>query len=225
MNNEIIKIENLDFSYPNNPVLKDLNLTIHEGDLTIIIGENGSGKSTLLKLMLGELKADNGVIEVFNKNINDIEDFKRIGYVPQVQVMNQMGFPVSCLELVSSGLYFNFGFIKIPKEESKKRAKEVLEAMGLKDYINTPISELSGGLKQRTMIARALVQDPKLIILDEPTAGVDQESKDQLMELIKEMAKDKEKTFIIVSHEMDYMKKNLEDSKIYRIKGGRAYNA
>lgn len=223
--NTLIRIENLNFSYPGAKVLNNLNLNIREGELSIIVGENGSGKSTLLKLILGELKKDSGKIELFGKNIEEFRDFRKIGYVPQVQVMNDTGFPLSCLEMVVSALYRDYGFLKIPDKKHLKLSKKTLIDLGLENYINTPVSELSGGLKQRTMIARALINSPELVILDEPTAGIDKESKDNFMEIIVEMIKDKSKTFVIVSHEPDYLKSKLCSASIYRVEEGRILNA
>ena len=130
-------------------------------DLTLQTGDGDDrrgqwlGKSTLLKLLLGELKPSSGSIKIFGQSISGYKEFDRIGYVPQIQVSSQMEFPVTCLELVVQNRYRQFGGIKIPKKESLDLAKKILIEMSLGDYINTPVKELSSGLKQRTMIARA----------------------------------------------------------------------
>lgn len=215
----IVEIKNLSFSYGHDIVLNNLNLNIKDGGLNIILGENGSGKSTLLKLILGELKVNLGSIKLFGENISKFKNFEKIGYVPQIQVANQMAFPVTCLELVVLNLYRDFGKVKIPKDEQLRRAKEILIKMGLEKQINTPLNELSGGLKQRAMIARALINNPELLILDEPTAGIDVKSKEQFINILSSMQKDNI-TIMLVTHEMEFIEENLKEYEIFNLKGG-----
>lgn len=215
----IVEIKNLSFSYGHDIVLNNLNLNIKDGGLNIILGENGSGKSTLLKLILGELKVNSGSIKLFGEDISKFKNFEKIGYVPQIQVANQMAFPVTCLELVVLNLYRDFGKVKIPKAEQLKRAKETLIKMGLEKQINTPLNELSGGLKQRAMIARALINNPELLILDEPTAGIDVRSKEQFINILSSMQKDNI-TIMLVTHEMEFIEENLKEYEIFNLKGG-----
>ncbi|MBL7575715.1 zinc transport system ATP-binding protein [Peptoniphilus asaccharolyticus DSM 20463] len=215
----IIEIKNLSFSYGHDTVLDNLNLNIPSGGLNIILGENGSGKSTLLKLILGELRANSGNIDLFGEDISKFKNFEKIGYVPQIQVANQMAFPVTCLELVVLNLYRNFGKIKIPKEEQLKKARDILIKMGLEKQINMPLNELSGGLKQRAMIARALVNNPELLIMDEPTAGIDAKSKEQFIKILSAMQKDN-MTILLVTHEMEFIEENLKEYNVFNLKGG-----
>ncbi|WP_455257438.1 metal ABC transporter ATP-binding protein [Peptoniphilus asaccharolyticus] len=215
----IIEIKNLSFSYGHDTVLDNLNLNIPSGGLNIILGENGSGKSTLLKLILGELRANSGNINLFGEDISKFKNFEKIGYVPQIQVANQMAFPVTCLELVVLNLYRNFGKIKIPKEEQLKKARDILIKMGLEKQINMPLNELSGGLKQRAMIARALVNNPELLIMDEPTAGIDAKSKEQFIKILSAMQKDN-MTILLVTHEMEFIEENLKEYNVFNLKGG-----
>lgn len=215
----IIEIKNLSFSYGHDTVLDNLNLNIPSGGLNIILGENGSGKSTLLKLILGELRANSGNINLFGEDISKFKNFEKIGYVPQILVANQMAFPVTCLELVVLNLYRNFGKIKIPKEEQLKKARDILIKMGLEKQINMPLNELSGGLKQRAMIARALVNNPELLIMDEPTAGIDAKSKEQFIKILSAMQKDN-MTILLVTHEMEFIEENLKEYNVFNLKGG-----
>lgn len=215
----IVEIKNLSFSYGHDIVLNNLNLNIKDGGLNIILGENGSGKSTLLKLILGELKVNSGSIKLFGEDISKFKNFEKIGYVPQIQVANQMAFPVTCLELVVLNLYRDFGKVKIPKDEQLRRAKEILIKMGLEKQINTPLNELSGGLKQRAMIARALINNPELLILDEPTAGIDVKSKEQFINILSSMQKNNI-TIMLVTHEMEFIEENLKEYEIFNLKGG-----
>ncbi len=215
-----VSIKNLNFSYSQTPVLKNCNLNVDIGEFTVILGGNGSGKSTLIKLMLGELKKNSGEIKILGKNIEDYTSFKDIGYVPQINIVNKIAFPITCLELVSLNLYEDFGFIKIPKKNHYQKAKDILKKMGMEKYINTPVNELSGGLAQRAMISKAMINDPKILILDEPTAGVDKYSKDHFFETIDFLSKKFNVTIIMVTHELKEMESlNIEMTKYEMIEG------
>lgn len=215
-----VSINNLNFSYSQTPVLKNCNLNVDIGEFTVILGGNGSGKSTLIKLMLGELKKNSGEIKILGKNIEDYVSFKEIGYVPQINIVNKIAFPITCLELVSLNLYEEFGFIKIPKKNHYQKAKDMLKKMGMENYINTPVNELSGGLAQRAMISKAMINDPKILILDEPTAGVDKYSKEHFFETIDFLSKKFNVTIIMVTHELKEMESlNIEMTKYEMIEG------
>lgn len=215
-----VSINNLNFSYSQIPVLKNCNLNVDIGEFTVILGGNGSGKSTLIKLMLGELKSNSGEIKILGKNIEDYVSFKDIGYVPQINIVNKIAFPITCLELVSLNLYEEFGLIKIPKKNHYQKAKDILKKMGMENYINTPVNELSGGLAQRAMISKAMINDPKILILDEPTAGVDKYSKDHFFETIDFLSKKFNVTIIMVTHELKEMESlNIEMTKYEMIEG------
>lgn len=215
-----VSINNLNFSYSQIPVLKNCNLNVDVGEFTVILGGNGSGKSTLIKLMLGELKTNSGEIKILGKNIADYVSFKDIGYVPQINIVNKIAFPITCLELVSLNLYEEFGLIKIPKKNHYQKAKDILKKMGMENYINTPVNELSGGLAQRAMISKAMINDPKILILDEPTAGVDKYSKDHFFETIDFLSKKFNVTIIMVTHELKEMESlNIKMTKYEMIEG------
>ena len=215
-----VSINNLNFSDSQVPVLKNCNLNVDVGEFTVILGGNGSGKSTLIKLMLGELKTNSGEIKILGKNIEDYVSFKDIGYVPQINIVNKIAFPITCLELVSLNLYEEFGLIKIPKKNHYQKAKDILKKMGMENYINTPVNELSGGLAQRAMISKAMINDPKILILDEPTAGVDKYSKDHFFETIDFLSKTFNVTIIMVTHELKEMESlNIKMTKYEMIEG------
>lgn len=215
-----VSINNLNFSYSQIPVLKNCNLNVDVGEFTVILGGNGSGKSTLIKLMLGELKNNSGEIKILGKNIEDYVSFKDIGYVPQINIVNKIAFPITCLELVSLNLYEEFGLIKIPKKNHYQKAKDILKKMDMENYINTPVNELSGGLAQRAMISKAMINDPKILILDEPTAGVDKYSKDHFFETIDFLSKKFNVTIIMVTHELKEMESlNIKMTKYEMIEG------
>lgn len=217
----IIDVSNLNFGYTSELVLKDVNLCVDEGQFICITGENGSGKSTLLKVLLGELKHFEGSIKLFGNPINSIKDFKDIGYVPQNSVMNKVAFPTTCREMVAINLYRSFGPVKFPGKKHFERAEKALVDMGLEKYVRTPFNELSGGLQQRVMITRALINDPRLLILDEPTAGVDNESKVRFLDLLERVTQERNITAVLVSHELELVSRHINFDATYRINSGR----
>ncbi|KXB48880.1 ABC transporter, ATP-binding protein [Umbribacter vaginalis] len=222
---DAIKVSNLVFGYNAMPVLKDLSFSIPEGDLCCITGENGSGKSTLMKLILGELKGYKGTISLFGKTMKEYNDLTWIGYVPQASVMNKVAFPTTCREIVVQGLYKQFGIVRIPRKKHYQVAEQALAKMDLERYARVPFNQLSGGLQQRVMICRALINDPKLLILDEPTAGVDKESKESFLGLLNKINQEQKITCLLVSHEYQLVSERLKLDSTYRIEDGRIANA
>lgn len=222
---DAIKVSNLVFGYNAMPVLKDLSFSIPEGDLCCITGENGSGKSTLMKLILGELKGYKGTISLFGKTMKEYNDLTWIGYVPQASVMNKVAFPTTCREIVVQGLYKQFSIVRIPRKKHYEVAQQALAKMDLERYARVPFNQLSGGLQQRVMICRALINDPKLLILDEPTAGVDKESKESFLSLLNQINQEQKITCLLVSHEYQLVSERLKLDSTYRIEDGRIANA
>ena len=197
MSNKIIDIQNLNFSYNSQSVLKDINLSVDHGDFIAMIGPNGGGKTTLLKLMLGLLNADSGIIRIFNKRPKEVSH--RIGYVPQDVHINK-NFPISALDVVLMGkLRPGKGWSRHSHQDrlSALRALEQVESEKLCDQ---RIGELSGGQKQRVLVARALVTEPELLFLDEPTASIDTKGQNEFYALLKEL--NKIITIIVVSHDL-----------------------
>lgn len=222
---DAIRIENLSFGYTKDMVLDGVNLSVAQGELVCLVGENGSGKSTLLKVVLGELKRLAGSIKILDKELSLVKDFRAIGYVPQVNAVSKVSFPITCREMVVLNLYQDFGFIKIPRKAQYRCAEQHLEEMGLGDYIRKPFNELSGGLQQRVMITRALINNPKLLILDEPTAGVDLESKSKLFELLESLHLKGDTTILLVSHELDFVNEHMTINNTYKIENRKVVNA
>lgn len=219
-----IDIKNLKFSYIADEIILDsIDFEVAEGEFAVIIGGNGSGKSTLIKNILGELKPDKGEIKILGKKMNQNSDYKDLGYVPQISVVEKIAFPITVIELVVLNLYKDFGFFKYPKKEHIRKADEILEYMDLYSYRNVPINKLSGGLKQRSMIARAMVHDPKILILDEPTVGVDKESKKQFLEMISKLNKEKKLTILLITHELEEVMRLGQAQSLYEIKDKKLY--
>ncbi len=220
-----IVIEKLNFGYGTDPTITDLDLCVSKGELVTIFGENGSGKSTLLKLMLGELRPRSGSVKILGEEAHALDNYRMLGYVPQVQNSNTISFPVTVLELVVLNLYDRFGPIKIPRKVHKDRARDMLRELDMEEYTDTPINELSGGYRQRAMIARAMINRPKILVLDEPTAGVDKKSKIHFLKLLEKMNGDSGITMILVSHEQELIMEKLKIDKMYKMEEGRIQHA
>ena len=211
----IISIENVSFGYNKDNILNDIILSVDEGDFVGIVGCNGSGKSTLLKLLIGQLTPSKGKVKFFNEEISKSNSLDKIGYVSQISMSTGANFPATVEEIVMANLYSKIGFMKFPKKEHKEKVKEVLNIVNMKDYSKRMIGNLSGGQQQRVMIAKALVSEPKVLILDEPTTGIDAASEEQLYNLLEKLNKDSKITIIIVSHDFEKMSKYT--NKLFKV--------
>ena len=197
MKTPIIEIKNLRFSFNRHPVLVDVNLTVFFGDFLAILGPNGGGKSTLLKLMLGLLKPERGTIHVFG--LPPRKAAHRIGYVPQEININK-SFPITVMDVVLMGrLKPGTGWSRFGKKD-RMAVHKSLEQMNILDCRNLHMEELSGGQRQRAFIARALVSEPDILFLDEPTSSVDTKGQAELYDLLKEL--NQTVTIIVVSHDL-----------------------
>ena len=190
---KILEIESLSVSYDNNEVLSDISFSLEHNDYLSIVGENGSGKSTLIKAILGLLKYKKG-----NINFNGLKK-NEIGYLPQ-QGLIQQSFPASVFEVVISGNLNKSKFIPFYSFQDRKRAKENIEKLGMTDYIKKSYKDLSGGQQQRVALARALCSARELLVLDEPSTGLDPIATSELYQLIKKL--NEELTIIMVSHDI-----------------------
>jgi zinc transport system ATP-binding protein len=202
MNQPIIDIRHLSFTYERGRVLEDINFAVTEGDFLGLVGPNGSGKTTLLKCLLGLLKPDQGEIKLFGEDIRKFKEWHKIGFVSQKANSFNTGFPASVYEVVASGLTSKLGLFKMLKPVHHKKVKAAIEAVGLKNLSKHNIGELSGGQQQRTFIARALVSDPKLLILDEPTVGVDAQTVHNFYEMLKNLNTEMGITLLLVTHDV-----------------------
>lgn len=214
-----IEIKNANFAYDRDPVLRDLNLTLMNKEKITIIGGNGVGKTTLIKVIIGELKLKSGQIKIFEEDLN-INSLKKIGYVPQSQKENLYNFPISVKELVTLQLYESMGMIKIPRKIHYYKTMELLKKMNLEKYADYPLRDLSGGLRQRVVITRALMNNPEILIFDEPTSGVDEASKRHFAKSLEDLNKNFDVSIILITHELDWVKNNLQMDKFYELKKG-----
>ena len=176
MTKPLIELKNVSFQYDYTQVLKNISFKVEEGDFLALLGPNGSGKSTLLKIILGLLKPMSGEVKLFGELGNTFTHREWIGYVSQKSNSFNSGFPATVHEVVKSGLTKSLGLFKRPTKQANVQVIEALKAVGMEQFASRNIGELSGGQQQRVFIARALVAQPKLLILDEPTVGIDHEN-------------------------------------------------
>lgn len=205
MNNTIIKIENLSAGYEKKTVLHNINLEISEKDFLGIIGPNGGGKTTLMKVILGLLEPTEGKITYYD-NGTPTERLE-IGYLPQYNSIDKK-FPISVYEVILSGLNRQKNLFRRFTKEHHERVKETISMMGLEGMENKPIGQLSGGQMQRALLGRAIVSDPKAIILDEPNTYIDKRFEARLYSLLEEI--NKERTIILVSHDIGSVLQNVK---------------
>ena len=215
---KLIEIKNLKFGYNENLILKDINLNLEKGDFAVISGENGSGKSTLIKLILGELKKDSGTIKLFGIDMEEFKNFDKIGYVPQLNDSVKVAFPVSCREYVGLNLYKEFSIFNTIKKESKVKIENIFSTLKINNLIDRPFNKLSGGQAQRVMIARAMVNSPDILILDEPTVGIDQKSKEDFLDILVHLNLNHDISILMITHEMDILGDYVD--KIFKLKEG-----
>ncbi|MDP4083492.1 MAG: metal ABC transporter ATP-binding protein [Bacillota bacterium] len=198
----IIEIKNLSYRYEKDMVLENINISVPKGAFLAIVGPNGSGKSTLLKLVLGLLKLQKGDIRLFGEEINHFKNWEEIGYVSQKANSFNTGFPASVFEVVASGLTKKLGLFRFLKKEDKRIVMDALKAVGMDPFSKRNIGELSGGQQQRVFIARALVSEPKLLILDEPTVGVDIQNVNSFYQMLSNLNKNHAITLLLVTHDI-----------------------
>ena len=186
-----IEIKNLTVAYGENIALEDFNLDVEIGSLMALVGPNGAGKSTLIKTILKFLKQITGEIKISGKSL---------AYVPQRNSVD-WDFPTTLFDVVEMGCYGRVGFFKRVSKEEKVKVLKAIEQVGMLDFKNRQISELSGGQQQRTFIARALVQEADIYLMDEPFQGVDSTTEKSIVNILKKL-KSEGKTLIIVHHDL-----------------------
>jgi len=197
MTEPIVEIRDVSFSYNGQRVLRDVNLTIRQGDFVAIIGPNGGGKTTLLKLMLGLLTPEHGTIRVLGKP--PAKASRGIGYVPQDLHINR-SFPATVADIVQMGRWEPKKRWIRSSAEGRRQAFAALDQMGMSRFADRKIGELSGGQCQRVLIARALVANPQLLLLDEPTTSIDTRGQADFYRLLQEL--NHEVTIVVVSHDL-----------------------
>ncbi|POQ98152.1 manganese ABC transporter ATP-binding protein [Alkalispirochaeta sphaeroplastigenens] len=194
-----LAISDLTVAYHETPVLWDISLTVPAGSITGVVGPNGAGKSTLIKTIMGIVPPAGGEIRLFGGLSG--KERRRVGYVPQ-RASVDWDFPATVLDVVLMGCYGRLGWFRRPRRGDLERAREALETLGITNLEHRPISELSGGQQQRTFLARALLQDADLYLMDEPFQGVDATTERAIAGVMRRM-QGEGKTLVVVHHNLE----------------------
>ncbi len=200
MNKRLLEIEHIYAGYDGQQVLKDVSLNVYEQDFLGIIGPNGGGKTTLLKVILGLLTPDSGVVRFTDERLKN-----RIGYMPQTHLIDKK-FPILVAEVVESGLVMEK---TMNRRQKKEKVREMLGEMGLEHIAGKAIGELSGGQVQRTLLARAVINNPEILILDEPNSYVDKRFESHFYQLLQEI--NRNTAIILVSHDIGTVISNVKN--------------
>ena len=193
-----LSVYDLTVAYHRKPVIWDVGFNVPAGSLVGIVGPNGAGKTTLLKAVMDLTPRASGRIRVLGKSYR--QNRHRVGYVPQRESVD-WDFPVDALDVVTMGLYSKIGWCRPVRKKHRQAAMEALSRVGIADFANRQISQLSGGQQQRTFLARALVQDADLYLMDEPFAAVDAATERAIVEILHEM-KQTGKTAVVIHHDL-----------------------
>ncbi len=205
----LISIRNVSFAYDGELVLEDVSLDINQGDFLAILGPNGSGKSTLLRLILGLLKPQKGHIYLFGQDQSRFKEWWRLGYVPQRATYHvDPVFPISVKEVVQMGRLARKRFPRFFNKQDEEAVIFALKKVEMLGYLHRKISQLSGGQQQRVFIARAIVCEPEVLLLDEPTTGIDAASQERFYDMLLEFNKTG-LTIVIVTHDIGIVNKHV----------------
>ena len=211
----VLAIEHLAVGYDGCPVLSDVMLTIGPGEVVALLGANGSGKSTMIKTVLGIVAPTSGTVRVLGADIRDRRavPWRRVGYVPQ-RMTATSGVPATAAETVAAGL-LDRTRLRPSRRDSRRRVHAALDSVGLADRASTAVQYLSGGQQQRVLLARALVREPDLLILDEPLAGMDQPSQETTRTLLRRLV-DGGTSVLVVLHEVGPLAELLTRAVVLR---------
>lgn len=199
-----ISICNLDFKIGNHNILKNININIKNGECVVITGHNGAGKTTLLKAINNLIKTKEGCIKIFDKNFCNATK-KDIGYIPQTNFIDKF-MPISVQDVIKIGLSAKNGILKKTTKEDNNKIIEIAKKLQIDNLLDKPIGQLSGGQIQKVSIARVIVQDAKIILMDEPLNNLDNSSQNEILNIIDSIHK--EKTIIIVTHNLKQIPEN-----------------
>jgi len=206
---ELIRVEGVSFQFDSIPVLEEVHFSIAQGDFVAILGPNGSGKTTLVKLILGLYRPTKGRVLLMGKPVEEFNDWSKIGYVPQKATHIDPFYPASVKEVVGMALFSG----RLPglagKGERDKAVDVALDRVGMIAFRSRPIGRLSGGQQQRVFIARAIVNSPELLFLDEPTAGVDAATQALFYEMLHQLNKEQRITIVLVTHDIGIVNRHV----------------
>lgn len=202
----VVALRGVRCGYEDKVVFEDIDLSIPQGLYTGIVGPSGSGKTTLLKVILGLVDAAAGDVVVAGERINGFTA-RGVGYVPQIETVN-WNFPVTVEQVVLMGRHRQMGWLPWPSREDRQVALDLLEHLGIRQYAGRQIRALSGGEQQRVFLARALISRPKLLILDEPTSGVDLKTQHHILHLLSQLNREGV-TIILTTHDLNSVARHL----------------
>jgi zinc transport system ATP-binding protein len=206
---ELIRVDGVSFQYGSVPVLDRVSFSISQGDFLAILGPNGSGKTTLVKIILGLIRPTRGLIFLMGRPVEGFKGWSRIGYVPQKASHIDPFFPATVREIVAMGLLSSRPLAGQRKKEEEKAVILALKRVGMEAFRNRPIGDLSGGQQQRVVIARAIVNAPDLLFLDEPTAGVDAATQELFYEMLHQLNEAQRITIILVTHDIGIVNRHV----------------
>jgi len=209
MDDPLISVENVSFSFQGMEVLRDISFSLSRGDFMALIGPNGSGKTTLIRLILGILKPSSGRVFLMGQEVDQFSQWQRLGYVPQKATHLDPYFPASVREVVALGLLPGKRFPRLLTRQDEAAIERALEQVDMKELKNRRIGELSGGQQQRVFIARAIVNGPDVLFLDEPTAGVDAETQARFYDMLAELNRDDDLTIALITHDFGIITKHV----------------
>ena len=198
----IIKIKNVSVSIQNSIILNDISLTIQRGDFVGIFGPNGAGKTTLIRALLG-LQSFAGEINLFNQSLDKFDNWSQIGYLSQKQAIRSINFPSTVFEIVMLGRLSLLKFPKIPSNQDKVAVMEALEKLKIANLKNLSLKELSGGQQQRVFLAKTIVSNPEILILDEPTNALDPEIRKEFLEILQSLNTEHNITILLITHDIN----------------------
>ncbi|WP_447978782.1 metal ABC transporter ATP-binding protein [Candidatus Nitrospira bockiana] len=211
MSHPIIRFQHATFGFSGVIALEDITLDIAEGEFIGVIGPNGSGKTTLCKAVLGLLPPQEGSLRIFDCACEKLQCHHRarIGYLPQKGVLDK-NFPITVLETVMMGRYGVLGLFKRPTKADEEIAREALAHVGMSEHQHTALGRLSGGQQQRVFIARALAQQPQVLLLDEPTTGIDIVTQHSVLDLIRRLHHDLGLTVVLITHDINMIRAHVD---------------
>lgn len=207
----IIRFTHATFGFPGVTALEDISLEIADGEFVGVIGPNGSGKTTLCRAVLGLLPPRSGHLQIFDCACQELRCHHRarIGYLPQKGVLDR-NFPITVLEAVMMGRYGALGLFTRPGKQDREIALHALDHVGMQDHRDSALGHLSGGQQQRVLIARALAQQPQVLLLDEPTTGIDITTQHAVLDLIRHLHRDLKLTVLLITHDINMIRSYVD---------------
>lgn len=204
--NSLVELKDVTAGYPGHIALKEVSFKVDYKEAIAVVGPNGGGKSTLMKVLMGLLDPLKGEVKVLGEKPYKNRHIKsKVSYLSQQSAINP-NFPALIEDIVKLGLFTELGLIKRTSKEQKLRIIKALEKVDMKDMIGEPYEHLSGGQKQRVLIARALVSRPAVMLLDEPTTGLDLSSQQAILKIIKDLSDNEKLTIVAVTHDQIFLK-------------------